>query len=397
MIKAAVLGFRVQALFAALVLYALLGTPTPDHLRLTELVLGALLIMAAGPAPALRVFGIGKPVPPALVPGQALLLYGLSVPLIAGALHGNEALPLLRDVIPFLFFLLPLFCFENSASPGGRRALIAGAALMGLAFAVRDMGRMMGDFSFLAPVAADPLSYLANAPTVLFTALLLTGCAGRLIWQGRGLRDFMIAALFLLLAILPFTVMALTMQRASLGLAALVMVIWLGGAFLARPRAALRLLVPLALLAIPLLPFLQELTVLLLAKTEAVGLNSRAEEIAAIWRAVAGNPLTLLFGLGWGAEFSSPAVGGLSVNFAHSLPAAMLLKTGLAGVLLTILYLVSFIAPLLRLMRRDLVLALALAAPILIDCFLYAAYKSLDFGVVLLLLAVAGRAVEERA
>lgn len=390
---------RSSMLLVALALYGVFGTPTPDRMGPPEYIIALLLILAVGMEGVLRPFGFGKKLPSALTSGQALLFYGLLCPVVVGALQGNGLTAILRDLIPFLFFLMPLFLGSLQEKPGFAESLSRLAVWAGLCFALRDLARIAANLvglEFLNPVAADPLSYLANAPTVLFAALFLTGTAGRLIWQGYRLRDFLLAGLFLVLALVPFMAMAFSLQRASIGLAALVSVVWLLAAFVKYPSRALRLLVPVALVLLAFLPFLEVLGEALMVKTQSVGLNSRLEEIGAIWREVSAQPLTLLFGLGWGASFSSPAVGGLSVNFAHSLPAAMLLKTGLAGMILSGLYLAGFIPSFLRLMRRDSILALSLAAPLLIDSLLYAAYKSFDFGVILLLLWVAAFLPDEK-
>lgn len=382
------MSVRFAMFAAALIVYAALGSPTPDSLGVVEGILALLLAASIGPAAALRPFGIGKNVPPALIPAQALFLYGLSFPLLIGGLAGNDAGGMARDAIPFLFFLLPLLGMHLADTREKARILSLIMVAMGLAFAGRDLVRLT-DFALLAPLAADPLSYLANAPTVLFAALMLAGLAGRGVMFGRGLGHFAWAIVLGALAIVPLIVMAAAMQRASLGMMAVVIALWLAQAFYTAPLRAMRLLAPLVILGVLGWPYLEGLYGVLAAKTGAVGLNSRLEELGAIWGAVSSDPLSLLFGLGWGAGFASPAVGGLQVNFAHSLLGAMLLKTGLIGVLFSLFYLAGFIRPLLRHWARDSVLALALLAPFVIDVFLYAAYKSLDFGLILLLIAAA--------
>ncbi|MCD8498243.1 MAG: hypothetical protein LRZ85_09390 [Alphaproteobacteria bacterium] len=382
-------AYRFYALIAALLFYAVLGTPTPESFGAVEIIIALLLVAATGYAGAVRPFGIGCPLPGDLTGGQMLLLYGLSFPLLSAALAGNGAGAIMRDMIPFLFFLLPLWMNDPAGSAPRQRPLCGIVIVMGLAFAARDCARLLAawmDFSFLQTLAADPLSYLANAPTVLFAALMLTGMSGRMILKARRPRDVALAGFYLALALIPFTVMGLTLQRASIGMAALVVMFWVISTAITQPVRALRLILPLAFIALAFMPYLSGLAELMMEKTRNVGLNSRVEEIAAIWNAVSGNPLTLLFGLGWGAEFSSPAVGGLTVNFAHSMPAALLLKTGLCGVILSAFYMVAMlVGGAWRAFCKDPVITLALAAPIMIDTFLYAAYKSLDFGVILLL------------
>ncbi len=54
-------------------------------------------------------------------------------------------------------------------------------------------------------------------------------------------------------------------------------------------------------------------------KTELVGVNMRWQEAAAVFDRLGDNFWAILFGRGWGATVASPAVGGMTVNFTHSL------------------------------------------------------------------------------
>ncbi len=84
----------------------------------------------------------------------------------------------------------------------------------------------------------------------------------------------------------------------------------------------------------------------------------------------------------------SPAVGGLTVNFTHSFLTTYWLKTGLCGLALALLYLARLGRMLASIAPRRPLLAGAMAGPLLIDVTLYASFKSLDFGLVLLLIAL---------
>jgi hypothetical protein len=65
-----------------------------------------------------------------------------------------------------------------------------------------------------------------------------------------------------------------------------------------------------------------------------------------------------------------------------------ILKTGLCGAALALAYVLRLAARLAMLAARDPVMAAALAGPLLIDLTLYATFKSLDFGLLLLLIAL---------
>ena len=100
------------------------------------------------------------------------------------------------------------------------------------------------------------------------------------------------------------------------------------------------------------------------------------------------SPGSILFGKGWGATLASPAVGGMVVNYTHNLLTALWLKTGLIGLILAGLYIAGLAKGLVPLLWTNPVLAVALAVPLVIDTLLYASYKSLDFGLILLLIAL---------
>jgi hypothetical protein len=117
----------------------------------------------------------------------------------------------------------------------------------------------------------------------------------------------------------------------------------------------------------------------------------RWQEASVVMRSLAESPVFVLFGKGWGATVASPAVGGMTVNFTHSLFTTYWLKTGITGVLMVLYYLSSLGLLLPGIFFRNPMMALALAGPFLIDITLYASFKSLDFGILLLLMAVWGR------
>jgi len=65
----------------------------------------------------------------------------------------------------------------------------------------------------------------------------------------------------------------------------------------------------------------------------------------------------------------------------------MLLKTGVCGLLLAGAYILGLLERLARVVLQNPFLELPLAAPVLIDLTLYASFKSLDFGLVLLMIS----------
>lgn len=385
---------RVTALVAAIMIYGLGGTPTPDAVGAIEVVVALLLIFAVGPAGLHAVFFAKKP-PLYHRAGQILLFYALSFPVGQSLAHGHSLAWAVRDVIPFFFMLLPLFLTDLVVKKAVYRRVVIGAVLFaGLSFSVRAFLPVLGwavpDFSVAYIDHVDPY-YLVNAPTVLLAGLFFLGMAGTQLYRAVSGLSFLKAGLFFILSIVPFLAMMWVMQRASLGLSVLAVVFWLGAAFV---KAPVRALVPLAVVlcaGVFLSAWGGEIFLLLQEKTILVGVNSRWRELMAVLDAIDQGVLTALFGQGWGAGLSSPAVAGLYVNFTHSLFSSYALKTGLIGVFLVGFYLGSIGAGLWSLLFRNMILAGALAAPFVIDVLFYASFKSLDFGLLLLLIAVLHR------
>ncbi|MCF8495313.1 MAG: hypothetical protein K9G62_01455 [Alphaproteobacteria bacterium] len=315
-----------------------------------------------------------------------LLLFGLTVPLIVGALGGHASALMIRDVIPFLFFLLPLFLTRLCGvekRPDITLIAIQGAGLM---FAVRAIWEVRQASLFLVPVE---LTYFANAPTILFTALFLMGTAALMSMAPLNRASFLHIVVLGCLSVVALTPLALTVQRAGLGYAVLYAAILMGMGLWCAPYRVLGVILTITiLLFLTLGDPLLEIVSSLREKTALVGMNMRREELAAVWNEITGSPLGFLFGTGWGGTFESPAVGGVRVNYTHSLLSSILLKTGLIGLLLTGVYLWGLAREGGGMILHRPVLALALAGPVAIDVFLYASFKSLDFGLILLLITL---------
>ena len=126
---------RLAALLTAILIYGAFSSPTPEALGPAEIAVGMLLFMAAGGPRVMAVFW-QRPRAGWARAGQALLFYGLSVPVIVGLFSGSTAVAMVRDVIPFLFMLLPLFLQSLVPRQVERRQEITIAVMLaGLGFA----------------------------------------------------------------------------------------------------------------------------------------------------------------------------------------------------------------------------------------------------------------------
>ncbi len=387
MLNVDALSLRSFCLLAALVLYAVLGSPTPNYPGVVEALVAGLLVCAVGLSGAIGALQFDRAAPLWRSAGQALLLYGVSMAIVMGLVRGNDTGLMLRDIFPFFFMMMPVLLYGlYQAYPASFKYVLAGTLVIGGVFSLRALEDVGGSvLSMFMQLDRGELTYLANMPTVLFAALFAFGCGAQ-----KFMRDFTLraAAAFVVLAgaaamlLLP---LALTTQRASLGYAGLYVVLILGWGFYKYPYRAGVILIALGIVAAPMMGILGELAGSLAQKTSLVGANARFEELAAVWAEISRSGVTAVFGAGWGGTFESPAVAEIRVNFSHSLLSSMMLKMGVFGLGLVILYLAGLAMAGLRVLKINSVLALALAGPIVIDVFLYASFKSLDFGLMLLL------------
>lgn len=393
---------RCVFMFCVIALYALMGTPTPDRIGLLEIVIGALLFTVII-RPELyvmwkRPFFTDMDWPQA---GRLVLFFAVSVPFLGGVMQGNAPALILRDVIWLGFITLPVL-LAGLFSARQYRWLVVICVAGGVILALREIVRVLGVHFFLLG-GAEATSYLGNSPLVLFAAIMLAGYGMVTLMEAPHVRGVTAGLLSLFVSLIPLGAMIMGMQRASLGLFMLAVVLIGFAGLRARPfRALPYLAVCIGLLAM----FWQELGALgalMMDKTAQVGLNRRAEEWLAVWDHIRTYPLGAFFGTGWGGVYNSPAVGGMSVNFTHGALSSVLLKTGCVGLFVFGLYFYALGRKIwnnaLRTPNlRGLVFSSALLCPFLIDIFLYASFKSFDFGVLLVLMAFAPRllAVKEQ-
>lgn len=370
---------RFVFLLAAIAVYALWGSPTPDDPGWPELAMALCLIVACGASSIASLRAAGSR--PAL---KLFLLYGMTVPLFVGCARGHDPLLIARDIFPFLFLCLPLF-FTTVAGHSARTIHLYIYAIcgLGLAFALRALGPAYG---YLPP--AGELYYLSNAPTVLFAAIFMAGVAIDRFTDAPRVSGWAKGFLALGVVMTILWAMLLDTQRATIAAIVVSLLLFYGAAFLRAPGRALVPVIIVAAIVAAFLPVFDDAVQAIAGKTAKVGLNMRLEEFKAVIDTISPSITTALFGTGWGATMPSPAVAGIAVNFTHSLLTYILLKTGLSGLVLTLAWLARAAWDIRLIMRHNLVPGFALLWAVAIPVFLYASHKSLDFGLILLLVAV---------
>tara|TARA_Y100000590_G_scaffold470014_1_gene661316 strand:- start:17665 stop:18888 length:1224 start_codon:yes stop_codon:yes gene_type:complete len=393
-------SIRFYCLIIALLIYAGFSSPTPDAPAFIEGVIGALLCFAAIPG-ALKLayrFNAQAPIPALYSCGLIALLYALSIPLFTGVIANMPMTDIMRDVIAVCFLFMPLFYLDLLHDNAARqKRLLITACIMGTLFALRTLAQdpstfLAHSFAPFLHTGTNELTYLANAPTLFLTAALGYYVAlSRLNLRVITAPHQALTMLILLgSSVACVAAMSITLQRASLAL--LVITCLYAHLHTAKTAPIKSPLVFIAVIAALLSissfasPVLNTITALN-EKTLQHGVNMRAEEWQAVIDALQSTPLGAIIGLGWGSGLFSPATSGAYVTFTHGLISASLLKTGLLGLIIIGGYLTSILWPLIQKFRQAPIMVMALCAPIAIDVTLYGAYKSLDFGVILLLAA----------
>jgi hypothetical protein len=305
----------------------------------------------------------------------AAFLVLLSVPLAVGVIGQYPVNDVLRDVIPLLYFFLPLLVIRDS-----KKALLYGLLAVGVFYSLRfwpasgltlaRLGLDRGD---------DEMLYLSSSPAISFAGLYLFFMAAapqeKPLWH---------RAAFLFLSATCLLTLVAILQRGALLL--VLTVLWFYG--LSRLKKSPAFLV-FSLAVVLVFGFAFAETIIgtletIWRKTLLVGDNARFAELASVRDHLDRNPLQWLTGAGWGATLTTAASGHAKVRYTHMLIGYVLLKGGIAG----LGALIAYMATLLRNLRHTDPLIVASAAPSLIlGLTLYPSFKMLCFGALLALVA----------
>lgn len=383
---------RGAVLCCAVGLYGFLGVPAPPALRWIELGIAGLMLVAvalsrlpmATAGHALRNGPGWKAV------GTLALVWLTWVPLLRGVWLGWEPVDMMRDVVPLFFLFLPLLLVPERGGRGVAEVLCGALMLAGLLFVLRWWRQQGWEFgAFGERTLGDGRTYLLNAPAVLVAAIgfpaIALGLArrgGAVGWGGATLAGFAGA--------LCLAALAGAAHRMALGIA-LPAVAAVGVIHARRapwPVAFAVLMIASALILFHEAAFgvLDRLT----EKTRLAGANTRMEEAEAVLRLVSASLPSLLFGEGWGALLTNPAVGDWRVSYTHTFVSYALLKTGVLGLGAFAAWLGVLAVPALRLLRANPVLALVCLPPMLVPFGLHTSFKYLDTGMLLTVIVAAG-------
>jgi len=385
------------------VVYGAFSSSSPDKIGVAELFIGLCLLVFVGVRRPIHIFDLrkndnnanGVSVPLYVRIG---FLYLLFIPTFHGLIvMQNDFGNWVRDIIPLMYMFLPILLLSLVRKEPEKWLIVLVVSLCTVGFLFS--WRVVLDPSFIVNSSGmfsvnheeSNQDHLMQDVSVNFGLTFLMCMA---LWYVlkreylKGVTLFLVAFVFLL-------VVVASVLRAPLGLL-LVVLISLIFSQVKKKKVLLTLVVMVLLIAPFILMYIQEITLFInqvlsamFLKQEIYGINSRDLEVMAVINNAGKNITLLLFGEGWGGLLSNPIGGGSSWRFVHNMFMYFVFKVGIVGSVafafyffwLFKLYICSF-----RSSSLVLLLSLSLISPLLIAMILEASYKSLSFGLVLLLI-----------
>ncbi|MEZ5766185.1 MAG: hypothetical protein R3D69_19355, partial [Xanthobacteraceae bacterium] len=132
--------------------YGLLSSPTPDRIGLAEMLVGGLLIATVGLQSLRKLAHLAIPASVERDRGLAdlaMVTILLVIPLMTGFLRGNRLEDIARDLVPAIYFLVPLLVVAGRGTPAWLvPALVSSLLVAGTGFAARHL--LSGDFALNA-------------------------------------------------------------------------------------------------------------------------------------------------------------------------------------------------------------------------------------------------------
>lgn len=369
----------VSPLFLMALSYGLLSSSTPDGVGLGEILVFIFLIYFV--VSSLKYFYL---VDKLIV---SIFAVGVVVGVFNSILQLNPIESILRDLIPFLYIFIPCITFAIFRR-FDEQALILGLFSIGVLFSLRYFSIDEVSISGISKqVFFGDLNYYPLDPAVTFGATY-----GLLQGSDMLLRKKLFGALYLTGGIVCYLSLAGVLLRAPLVIVPFIFVLY----YLLYGTNTIRLaLFPLGLIALFFLfgETIDNISSLIMAKTETVGFNQKDQEIVEVFGIVYDSGVyESIFGLGFGSSYFSSATESVT-RFSHSFFAYSYLKLGFIGLLLYFILLYSsFVKPVLvvykdknRIHGDKIKIILSCLASLVSCFFLQASYKSLTFALLVTL------------
>lgn len=288
-----------------------------------------------------------------------------------------------RDILPYFFLILPLL-FTNIKHETARRLTIVIPIIVtfvGIVYSLKFIGSVLNQAGSIPHYLADQINaYTCNCvqyrvsrdaycfpfdPAVQFSAIFLVLRAVKLI-ASASRRPVLQGVVIAMLSALPIMALSLLLNRAMLGLICVSIIVYCARSI----RRIFAAIVVVGILTITVLivgtlntvmqdevstviqeeistvvpnsvsapPNSASLSSAILQKQKILGFNNKTGELISLYQDLSKSTWRLIFGLGWGGQFYSPAVGQVA-SFTHSLISYAVLKSGFIGLVLLGIYL----------------------------------------------------------
>jgi len=399
-----VLDKNVFFITLALLTYAFFSSSTPDSLGVAEALIAFSLLALSGSWGYFVISGKAlqhKNILEAnLYIVYLIFLYLLYVPLVVGLIRGNNLVDIIRDIIPFLYLFIIIF-FDPFMKKNKKKYLkifVLLLCIIGISFSIRHIGSIDNLSTLGKSIIFGDMNYFVMDPAVLFASTFLLNYGYIGLFLEKGLRKKAISLILFIAGFVAFLSILGVIVRGQIGLVLFSLFLSTIFIFIKRPFVISIFIVPIILVFIVVFgEQIANIWSLIVEKTSHTGvLNNRDKEFSAVMQMLSLSLDNLLFGQGWGGLITSPVAG--TVRFTHFSVTYFLLKTGLVGAILFVLFILILFKYLQIIFLNNIFyfsLALAGFNSLIINVFLEAGYKTMSFGLLVLILILSGEIINE--
>ncbi|MBP1937386.1 hypothetical protein [Paenibacillus sediminis] len=384
-----------MAFVSALLLYATLSGPFPSAPGVVEVIIACLLALFVTLPTGIVVMSGGftiyqkyEIVPMWLHLGFFLSLWwGL---FNGGIVHAWHVTDIVRDLIPCVYMFVPLLLLPAMQRSRWNWAQLFPwlLSIVGVILSIRffyvvqisplDIGKMSYFDNFL---------YLAYDPSVTFAAIFLPIMAIHT-WKSSSLMHWISSLMMLAGGFMALASLMAIAQRAPVGLSVLSFFVYFLLISWKSVKKILLFLIIMACISYLAQDLITSSYQLLMNKQETYGMNGKADEFIAVLQDTSRSVHALLFGIGWGGLFYDPTYGE-EVSFTHSAVTFFLLKGGVLGLTIFLLYLIWIFSKLFRSLSMErLPYILAATVPVMIGLLFQPSFKTLTYGMIIAFLCL---------
>jgi len=380
--------------------YGFFSTPTPNHIGTPEIIILILLVILIYKNFLKFIkdlFNKKSIVIPKYISIPLILYFIVFLTFYGLVVKENNLSDYIRDFIPFLYFLLPLFLsyFIIKNPKQWIFVLSFGLLISGIGFMFQfylDPTVKLNQIGFQFMLGQNKDNPWQE-PSSVFAFSFFAGTTVYFLLKKSFFKFCFFGAIYLFFLLVYIT----TISRAPIGLSLITMiyVAWFVVPNHYKNKRLIKFFIIFLIILFILFLYINNVELikhafnLLLKKTEHAGiLNNRNIEILAVINNIHDIP-SLIFGDGWGGLIANPIGNGAMWRFVHNMIFYYIFKTGVLGLLIILIYLywllrsVVFIKEINKLKFFYSITFVALFSPLIVAGVLEASYKSLTFGIVM--------------